>query len=79
MENEWRMDSLEPSTEQTGGAWYSNQEFDLEYIEIVSKYIIYTLQKEVCFEWSFWSCLQWIEWWNADWIDCRPRQWEWYQ
>lgn len=53
MENEWRMDSLEPSTEQTGGAWYSNQEFDLEYIEIVSKYIIYTLQKEVCFEWSF--------------------------
>ncbi|KAK8812166.1 hypothetical protein WA158_007400 [Blastocystis sp. Blastoise] len=37
---------LEPSTEQTGGAWYTNQEFDLEYIEIVSKYVVKLIAKE---------------------------------
>jgi len=39
---------IEPSRQITGGAWYSEQEFDSEYINVLSQTCLAFIQSKVC-------------------------------
>lgn len=41
---------LEPDRSVTGGAWYSDQDFDAEFVNVLNQTCFKFLQEKVCFK-----------------------------
>jgi DNA-directed RNA polymerase III subunit RPC6 len=54
---------LDPSREVTGGAWYTEQDYDAEFVDVVKQQCLHFILKQgrnvcACRDWPLWRMLQ---------------------
>lgn len=70
--------NLQPDRSVTGGAWYSDQDFESEFVEVLNQQCFKFLQSKVGTEglrrsgWGGWMDACWMQCWSCDRLFVRP-------